>query len=307
MRAVQNQSLSAILVRGLGAVLASLAIAQPALAGDRWEEAGSGAVAILPVPGKAVSITGGSLVCAEQRWTLRLRADSRTGLAATLETKVAIDGHVRPVAATQSGTIISMPLDRDQVARLKTGTRLTISTKDKGGPAATFALRNSRKVIEAVAPRCSPVNMTGFDHVALSTLDPAVASAESLLAAEIKLFRQATTATPRLAAARIDRGGGRELLFASLCGSSWYYGRSGCTLFGYLRASPVAEWRQVYHTEGMALYVDPATAGDWPDLVTLEADGGVEAMRWRFDGDRYALRGEQIANELRPLRESLTP
>ena len=45
----------------------------PALAADRWEEAGSGAVAILPLPKPATAITGGSFYCSEQRWAFLLR------------------------------------------------------------------------------------------------------------------------------------------------------------------------------------------------------------------------------------------
>ena len=44
-------------------------------ASDRWEEAGSGAVAILPPPQKAKGITSASLFCAEQRWSFFFRAE----------------------------------------------------------------------------------------------------------------------------------------------------------------------------------------------------------------------------------------
>ena len=50
-----------------------------ALASDRWEEAGSGAVAILPAP-KPVTGFGGSLFCAEQRWGFLFRTTSEAGL-----------------------------------------------------------------------------------------------------------------------------------------------------------------------------------------------------------------------------------
>ena len=80
------------------------------------------------------------------------------------------------------------------------------------------------------------------------------------------------------------------MLFATVCGSSWYYGRSGCTLFGYLRAAPAEEWREVYNSEGLNLYIDPnASKGGWPDLLTLEPVGGLEPMRWTWTGERYEL------------------
>ena len=97
------------------------------------------------------------------------------------------------------------------------------------------------------------------------------------------------------AAARLDRGEGREMLFATLCGSSWYYGRSGCTLFGYLRQAPMQDWREAYHSEGMALYVDAtASHGGWPDLVTLEP-GGITPIHWKWNGEAYELRDPQVA------------
>lgn len=280
---------------GLLAVLLGVGHAQ---ASDRWEEAGSGAVAILPVPFRANVIQGGSLVCAEQRWTLRLRTEKRLGAAGPASLELLVDGRRHPSEAHQGPTLVDIPVDLETLERLRKGVSLVVRLGSEAeAPNATFSLRNSQKTIDAIAPRCSPVNMDGYDHVALVEGNAEAALAEPLLKDEIRLFRQATTASPRIAAARIDRGEGRSLLFASLCGSTWYYGRSGCTLFGFARESEAADWRQVYHSEGMSLYLDAASGQNgWPGLATLQA-GGTEPMRWRWDGNVYELGSSAYAAE----------
>jgi len=270
------------------------------LAADGWQEAGSGAVAILPVPTAANGITGGSLVCAEQRWTLRLRAEPREDRTAAVRARLAIDERLYPVLAERGETVIAVPVSYDMIEALKSGARLTVEL-GTGEAGATFSLSGSRKVLEAAQPRCSPVDMSAYEKLTITGADPAVGLAEPLLEKEIKLFRAATSATPGIAAGRLDRGGGRELLFATVCGSSWYYGRSGCTLFGYKRGGVSEDWREVYNSEGVDLYVDPgASHGGWPDLLTLQPAGGIEPMRWIWAGERYELRDPQFAADDMP-------
>ena len=90
-------------------------------------------------------------------------------------------------------------------------------------------------------------------------------------------------------------------MFASLCGSTSYYGPSGCTLRGYA-AQGAAEWREVYNTEGVQLYRDAADPQDgWPKLATLPVNGD-NASHWTWSGDAYALadpveQAERIAEE----------
>ena len=88
------------------ASLASLFGALPALAADRWEEAGSGAVAILPLPKPATAITGGSFYCSEQRWAFLLRTASDTAIATGEKAKISIGNDVFEAdAAISSGAI----------------------------------------------------------------------------------------------------------------------------------------------------------------------------------------------------------
>ena len=307
---VRPDRLAALRGRPAGILLfALLCMSAPALAADRWEEAGSGAVAILPVPVKANSITGGSLVCAEQRWSLRLRTEERAASPGPVQAKLTVDEEAFPVMAEQKPGLITVPIDYAMIEGLKSGTGLAISLgSEQGALAATFALRDSRKVLEAIAPRCSQVDMSAYEQVSLSETDPAVERARPLLNEETKLFREATSVTPKLAASHLDRGEGREMLFATLCGSSWYYGRTGCSLFGYVRPTPADEWQQAYNSEGMGLFIDPKTSnGGWPDLVTLERSGGVEPIRWKWNGSQYELRDPMVAGEEPTSTGAVTP
>ncbi|MBA3449254.1 MAG: hypothetical protein H0T56_16935, partial [Pseudaminobacter sp.] len=99
--------------------------------------------------------------------------------------------------------------------------------------------------------------MSAYQRIALADRGVEAAVAQGLLAAEEKLFRAATGKQPAIAAATLDPGCGRGLLFASLCGPSSYYGLSGCTLRGFVRPDAAGEWREIYNSEGMALYTDP--------------------------------------------------
>lgn len=269
-----------------------------AAADDSWQEAGSGAVAILPVPSRAAGITSGSLVCAEQRWSLRLRTETEQAHQAAMA-KVTIDGESFPVIADRAPGLLTLPVSYEMIEGLKAGGELVVGVAaDAGATHATFPLRGSRTVIESIAPRCSQVDMSAFDQIVVSETDPAVETALPLLEGEMKLFRAATSAKPKIAAIRLDRGEGREMLFATVCGSSWYYGRTGCSLFGYLRPAATQAWMPVYNTEGMAIYIDPNASKDgWPDLVTLEPTGAYEPMHWKWNGTVYAVGDPQIATE----------
>ena len=277
---------------GAAAMIALLAASSsPAFAADRWEEAGSGAVAILPAPAGASPITGGSLVCAEQKWNFRLRADTSEALALASETIVTIDGADLVTSSTQSGSVVTVPIPYEAIEDLKSGIRLGFAFgRNKGAPKASFSLRGSKLVLEAIAPRCSQIDMTGYDRMSFVEVGPAVEQARPLMAEEAELHREATKKDPTLAAATLDLPDSRAILFASLCGSTWYYGRSGCTVSAFVRPSATAAWQEAYNSEGVAMYTDPSTGSDgWPNLVTLPMVGGVEATHWAWNGSEYAL------------------
>ena len=255
------------------ALIAGLAMSVGAAdASDRWEEAGSGAVAILPPPQKAKGIASASLFCAEQRWSFFFRAEPGAVPSGWKSpAKITLGGIVFDGEAVEARGSVGMAMPADHLEALKHASRMVFAAID-GTVAAGFSLSGSRAAIEAIAPRCSQVDMSAYARIVLSETDPAVETAKILLADEARLFRAETGKQPIHAAATIDLSEGRQLLFASLCGSTSYYGQSGCTLSGFASEGPGSEWRPVYNNEGVLLHTDPDISnGGWPNLVTLPA------------------------------------
>ena len=179
-----------------------LAGAISALASDRWEEAGRGAVAILPAPKPATGIVGGSLFCAEQRWGFLFRITSEAGLPAggTQKTKLSVGGNNLEFDAEISAGSVTVAVPAEILPQLKQATKFVVVIgTGEAAPQATFNLRSSRQVIEAIAPRCSQIDMSAFEAVSLSETDAAVPAATGLLADEIKLFREFTLKQPVVA------------------------------------------------------------------------------------------------------------
>ena len=262
----------------------------PVLAADRWEEAGSGAVAILPTPKSASGIAGGSLYCSEQRWAFlfRLAPDTALGVGSGKARLAAADQALELDAEIAADTA-KVDVPREVLLPLKEGSGLKVEIRaGKTAVTATFDLSASRAVIEAVAPRCSQIDMSAYEPVTLSQTDPEVPEATKLLKGEIKLFREFTQDEPVIAATTLNLEGGKRLMFASLCGSTSYFGDSGCSLTGYATEGADGAWRMVYETDGVLLYLDRAHTGDgWPNLITLPMVGGTEPTRWSWSGEQY--------------------
>jgi len=280
-----------------GAVFLSLLLAAvPLHAADGWQEAAGGAVAILPAPTEAKGIVGGSLYCAEQKWGLLLRL-APGAPAGGDSVRISVQGEALDFPATASAGALQVALPADMLEPLKQGSRMKVAVAaNPDALRATFALRNSGKVIEAIAPRCSQVDMSAYEAVSLLELRPAVDEARKLFAAEIALFREATKKEPVVAAAEIGLADGKRLLFGSLCGSTWYYGVSGCTLYGWAIGGTGEVWRQVYESDGATLYLDRKTTSDgWPALVTLAAVNGADKTHWLWSGSAYAVEATHVA------------
>jgi hypothetical protein len=278
-----------------------LAGAAPALASDRWEEAGRGAVAILPVPKPAAGITGGSLYCAEQRWAFLFRTAPETGLpmGSAEKAKLGVGSDNLELDAEVSPGAVKVAVPAEILLQLKEATKLVVEIGTaEDAPKATFNLRSSKLVIEAIAPRCSQIDMSAFEAVSLSEADAAVPAATGLLADEIKLFREFTLKQPVIATTTVDIAADRRLMFASLCGSNNYFGDSGCSLTGYAADGADSIWRVVYETEGVHVYLDPKHAnGGWPNIVTLPVVGGTEPTHWVWSGTGYELLDQITAEE----------
>jgi len=275
-------------------------MASPTDASGTWQEGGGAAVAILPVPSNAKAIVGGSLSCSEQRWTLMLRTESGSVPAGTeAQVRLVVGDAIFEAQATEASGVLRVGIAKAMLEPLRTGARLGVSVGEKGSIAkAIFSLAGSRNVLDTIRPRCSPVDMAGYNLVSLSETNPGVEAAAALMAEEAREFREATGKAPVVAAALVDGAEGRQLLFASLCGSTAYYGPSGCTLSGFARQGTAGDWREVYNTDGVALYVDPAGSQDgWPNLGTLPADGD-DPLHWSWDGNAYARAGSEVAQDI---------
>ncbi len=267
----------------------------PAAAQSAWTTAGDEARAVLPRPERGSPFTGGALACAGQVWTLSLATeigtfvDGATGTALLSVPRGTFPGRS---AAVPAGVDIVVP--HEALEPMMASNWLTI--RFEGGDSETrVTLAGSRRAITAVDERCTPRDMPLLNSVALTPYSSYFELARRLRRADIDDFVLSTATSPSLRAGMVEIGAGRRLLFAELCGSTWYYGISGCGLAGY---APVAGadpqkpegWRLVYESEGVFLYVDPDSAVDgWPVLVSLPKRSGDEETRWVWTGDAYAV------------------
>lgn len=309
--------------RVVQAVLAMLVVAgsgggAAAQASDRWTAHEAEASAALPVAGDVSA----ALSCAAQRWTLALTAPGAPppddGAALLV-----VDGRPFELAAAQEAGGLSMRLPREALDPLRNGLRMELSFAGSLAEAfgtLAFSLRGSKLAIAAVEERCTLRDMSAFQAVSFTPFSSHLNLARELRAADIKAFELATASQPTVDVAMAELGEGRRILFTRLCGSSWYYGVSGCNVTGFAPLPSDAEgdgedapsWRVVYDTESVALHLDPKTTSHgWPDIVTLPARGPGTGLVWRWDGRGYELKGELPPEEegdahalgLRPTQE----
>jgi hypothetical protein len=298
-----------VLMLGIG-----LLAAFPAQAEISWQQAEEGgAVAHLPQPMTSTGITGGSLLCREQNWSLQLRTDSdwrsqlRTGdqpdplLSGTAA--IAIGKTRVTLAANRSEDVITVALPYDLLASIRAGTSLSINVDGDAGPGeARFSLAGSKRVLDAVEPLCSPASIEGHQLVAVSDRDPAIRSARLLRGEDIDAFRLATASEPRLEATIVTLPDGKGILFTRLCGSSWYFGRSGCNVTGFVRDSLLGDWRLAYDNEGSTLHLAAQDeAGNWPDIVAMPLKGRPVITVWQWDGQAYAPAPDLMALDKMPV------
>jgi hypothetical protein len=287
-------------LRLLGAGLTALACSTGSASADgRWQEAAFGAVLVLPPPVVASQVTGGSLVCAQQQWNLRLRVDGPTYTAGASKNASLVIGEQKfRTRVSRSGSYLTISVPQDALEPLKAGSRFSVTETGGARRIAAFGLEGSRKAIEAVAPRCSPVDMSSYEAVIFSETDRGVAPARKLLEGEIRIFEAETKKLPTLSAAMIDLEATMKLVFVKLCGSNSYYGESGCNLTGFASKGKAGQWEEVYNTDGVLLYTDPnARENGWPDLLTLPMSGGTEVYRWRWNGSEYAVIDPVVAED----------
>lgn len=275
---------------------------ESAIAQTAWTVVEGEARAVLPKPERGSPFTGGTLACSGQVWTMTLATEIGafvSGASGTAVLSVPRGDFPAKSVAVPAGVEITVP--HGALELLMASNRLTI--RFEGGDSETrMPLAGSRRAITAVDAVCTPREMPLFNSVALTPFSSYLELARKLRQDDIRDFIDSTADIPTLKAGIVEIDGPeRRLLFAELCGSTWYYGVSGCGLTGYapvLGADPEKPegWRLAYESEGVFLYVDPKTSvGGWPVLVSLPKRAGDEETRWVWTGEAYAISGTEIA------------
>ncbi len=291
-------------------------LAQPALAqgGDKWAAHESEPRATLPAAQGETRVSGGVLSCDAQRWRLDLTVADGAELSDG-DVLIEVDKRAFEARAVAADGALSLALPRAAVEPLKEGIRMRL---DFTGPLeeaigdASFALRGSRLAITPAQNRCSLRDMSAYTPVTFTPFTSYMNLARELRKDDIAEFRLSTASTPELVAAMAEFDGSRRVLFTRLCGSSWYYGASGCNITGFAPDATGDGWKAVYDSENVHLHTDPGAVTDgWPDLVTLPArakggGAGGPGLIWRWDGNAYALKGELPDDEAEPVAGSLT-
>lgn len=284
----------------LPATLALLAAgAAPAAAAEVWTADAHEARVTLPDPEPGLPVTGGTMACAAGAWTLALatRAGATVaGADGTARIVVPLGTFEAPSKTVAAGIEIAVP--SAALEPLMRSTRLSIGFEGGAGE-IRFPLAGSRRAITAAQALCGKVEMPLADSVPLTPFSSYLLLTRELRRSDIADFVMSTGGTPRLRAGMVEIGQGRRLLFSEMCGSTWYYGTSGCSLIGYAPvegkdAARAEGWRIVYETEGVYLYVDPDAVHDgWPDLRAYRTDAPAEAIRWVWKDGGYALEDDE--------------
>lgn len=290
------------------AILSVLAAPAAAQSPDRWTADEVEARATLPPPRDSAKVTGAELSCAAQKWTLRLTVARADGLADGLagdEARIGVDGDAYPARLAVQPGALAIAVPRAALEPMKSGLRLDVdftgAIEEAVGDLA-FSLRGSRIAMTAVEERCSLRDMSPYRPVTFTPYSSYLNLARTLRRTDIDAFALATASQPTLDAAMTEFGDGRRVLFTRLCGSSWYFGASGCNITGFAPQTPgdaegggetVPAWRVVYDTENVVLHTDPKSAAEgWPDLVTLPVRSAGPGRIWRWEGRDYALHGD---------------
>ena len=272
---------------------------------SRWQAHEEEALATLPLPRDQQNVSAASLSCNAQKWTLRIDfAETPPGEGA--EAAIRIDGMRFSADVERDGTALTIRVPREALEPLKAGLRLEVEYPSTAETTEnlSFALRGSRIAITTVEERCSHRDMSAYQAVSFTPYSSYMELARELRAEDISAFIMATTAKPDVQVAMAEFGESRRILFTRLCGSSWYFGTTGCNITGYAPedapesqgsddASEPQLWRAVYDTENVHLFTDARSVHEgWRDVVTLPVRATEPSQIWRWDGARYALHGD---------------
>lgn len=293
----------------LPSILAALLVAaEPAAAQTVWTAPEGQSYAMLPEPQKGTPVTGGVMLCNQQVWTLSLATEPGAEIEGADGTATLIAlGQRFTVQSSRGDSSIDLIVPYDALEPMKASSRLQIEF-GADNPPVRFSLAGSRRAITAVEQNCSPRQLPTENLIELETASVFLELGRRLRAEDIRDFIISTNQLAELQVAMLELEGDRRLFFVEICGSSWYYGVSGCNISGFARfsagASDPAEldldgWEPVFESEGVHLYREPGQSNDgWPNLVTIPLKPGFPDKLWTWTGQRYAVEGT-IQAELR--------
>ena len=289
---------------------AALLAASPAAAQTVWTAPEGQSYAMLPEPERGTPITGGVMLCDQQVWTLSLATEPGAEIegadgAATL---IAL-GRRFTAPSSRGDSSIDIVIPYDALEPMKASSRLQLELGDK--LVVRFPLTGSRRAITAVEQSCSARQLPTENRIELTTASVYLELGRRLRSEDIRDFVLSTSQLPELQVAMLDLEGNRRLFFVEICGSSWYYGVSGCNIAGFASFKngtdaaeiDTADWDVVFESEGVHVYTDPGQSSDgWPNLIAVPLKPGFPDKLWTWTGQRYAVEGT-IQAELRTSQD----
>ena len=257
-----------------------------------WTHVEGEARAALPRPAPATGFASAALACEGQSWTLILAPAEQADpspLKGVMTLLVGTRRFEAEAGGAEAGLAIGVPYAA--IEPLRSANRLVIERSD-ATELVRFPLAGSRRAITAAEALCSPRELPSANRIELTPYSAYLQLAHELRREDIADFRLSTSSEPAIRAGMLEWASERHVLFAELCGSSWYYGSSGCSIVGFVAepgedaAGPQA-WRLAYESEGGHLYSDPdRSSGGWPDLLAYPLRHG-DPLRYRWTGDAY--------------------
>lgn len=292
---------------------AMIAATVPAVAQAAWTAPEGQAYAMLPAPEPGTQVTGGVMLCDGQIWTLSLALEPDGSIeGADGNATLTARGQPFSVPSSLGNSSVDLNIPYEALEPMKAGIRLQIEFAAETRP-VRFRLTGSRRAITAAEQECSPRELPTENRIALLATSPHLELGRQLRSDDIRDFVVSTNQLPDLRVAMLELEGGRQLLFTEICGSSWYYGVSGCNVAGFARviadngsSEPdpttvdLEGWDPVFESEGAHLYTEPGKLNDgWPELIAIPLKPGFPDKLWTWTGQRYSVEGT-IQAELRP-------
>lgn len=289
-----------------------LLAAEPAAAQTVWTAPEGQSYAMLPAPQQGTAVTGGVMLCDQQVWTLSLATEPGAEIADADGTATLIAlGQRFTVQSSRGNSSIDLIVPYDALEPMKASSRLQIELGGDNEP-IRFALTGSRRAITAVEQNCSARQLPTENLIELEAASVYLELGRRLRADDIRDFIISTNQLAELEVAMIEIEGNRRLFFVEICGSSWYYGVSGCNIAGFAHFSAAGSnpseidlegWEPVFESEGVHVYREPGQSSDgWPNLVTIPLKPGFPDKLWTWTGQRYAVEGT-IQAELRTAQD----